>query len=65
MSGNLTSLTATSSIVDFVILKHFEVNLKPPKPHIIKEVIRSPLVFNWTKYNSDGASRKYWSCFLM
>ena len=39
MSENLTSLTASSSMSDFFILKHFDVTIKPPKPQIIKEVI--------------------------
>ena len=56
LSGNITSLTARSSISEFVIMKHFRVNLKPPKPQSIKEVIWSPPVLNWVKCNTDGAS---------
>ena len=56
--GNLTSLTARSSVAEFVILKHFNVNLHPPKPQVIKEVIWSPPVFNWVKCNTDGASHR-------
>jgi len=56
MSGNLTSLTASSAMSDFTILKHFNVNIKPPKPQIIKEVIWNPPIFNWTKCNTDGAA---------
>lgn len=56
MSGNVTPLTASSAISDFTILKHFNVNIKPPKPQIIKEVIWNPPVLNWTKCNTDGAA---------
>jgi len=37
-------------------MKHFRVNLKPPKPQSIKEVIWSHPVLNWVKCNTDGAS---------
>lgn len=56
LSGNLTSLTASSSISDFTILKQFSVTIKPPKPQIIKEVLWNLPILNWTKCNSDGAS---------
>jgi len=56
MSGNLTSLTASSSMSDFSILKHFDFTIKPPKPQIIKEVIWNPPIFNWIKCNTDRAS---------
>jgi len=39
LSGNLTKLAASSSISEFVILKHFDVKVNPPKPNIIKEVL--------------------------
>lgn len=55
-SGNNTSLTARSSISEFIIMKNFRVNLKPPKPQSIKEVIWCPRVLNWVKCNTDGAS---------
>jgi len=56
LSGNLTSLTASSSMSDFSFLKHFDVTIKPPKPQTIKEVIWNPPIFNWIKCNTDGAS---------
>lgn len=56
MSGNLTKLSARSSITEFVILKHFDVNINPPKHQIIKEIIWSPPLVDWVKCNSDGAS---------
>jgi len=54
MSGNTTSLTASSSMSDFVILKSFDVFIKPRKPQIIKEVVWNPPILNWTKCNTDG-----------
>lgn len=39
LSGNLTKLAASSSITEFVILKHFDIKVNPPKPNIIKEVL--------------------------
>ena len=56
MSGNNTSLTASSSMSNFVILKSFDVIIKPPKPQTIKEVVWNPPILNWTKCNTDGAS---------
>jgi len=56
LSGNITNLTARSSISEFVIMKHFNVKLKPSKPKSIKEVIWCPPVFNWVKCNTDRAS---------
>jgi len=56
LSGNNTRLVANSSISDFVILKHFEVIIKPPKAPIIKEVLWNPPIFNWVKCNTRGAS---------
>ena len=56
LSGNNTRLAANSSISDFVIHKHFEVIIKPPKAPIIKEVLWNPPIFNWVKCNTDGAS---------
>jgi len=56
LSGNLTKLAASSSISEFVILKHFDVKVNPPKPNIIKEVLWSPPIFDWVKCNTDGAA---------
>ena len=42
MSGNLTPLSSRASMSEFVILKHFDVKVKPPEPQIIKEVICPP-----------------------
>lgn len=56
LSGNTSTLTARSSITEFVIMKHFDVKIKPPKPTIIKEVIWSPPMIGWTKCNTDGAA---------
>lgn len=39
MAGNLTTLSSRASMSEFVILKHFDVKVKPPEPQIIKEVV--------------------------
>ena len=56
MSGNLTKLVASSSMTEFVLLKHFEVKINPPKPNIIKEVLWYPPLFDYVKCNTDGAA---------
>jgi len=56
LSGNITALTSRSSISEFVILKHFDVKIKPPKPQIIKEAIWATPFANWVKCNTDEAS---------
>jgi len=56
LSRNNTRLAANSSIYDFVILKHFEVIIKPPKAPTIKEVLWNPSIFNSVKCNTDRAS---------
>lgn len=56
LTGSTTSLAAKSCIQEFVILKHFDVKINPPKPHIIKEVLWSPPILNWVKCNTDGAA---------
>ncbi|GAU38423.1 hypothetical protein TSUD_396030 [Trifolium subterraneum] len=57
MTGNNTSKTSSNSIRDFIILKHFKVNIHHPRAPVIKEVIWHPLVPNWIKCNIDGASK--------
>lgn len=56
LTGNVTNLAAKSCIKEFVILKHFDVKINPPKPHLIKEVLWTPPFFNWVKCNTDGAA---------
>jgi hypothetical protein len=41
---------------DFMILKRLNVNLHPPKPTIVKEVLWQPPLDHWVKCNTDGAS---------
>jgi len=57
LSGNSSTLAASSSIAEFVILKKFDVKINPPKSYNIKEVIWSPPIFNWVKCNTDGAAQ--------
>jgi len=56
LSGNISNKAASSSIAEFVILKHFDVKINPPKFNIIKEVLWSPPILNWVKCNTDGAA---------
>jgi ribonuclease HI len=56
LSGNSSKLNAKSSIEEFLILKAFNVRFSNTPPHVIKEVLWQPPVFNWVKCNSDGAS---------
>lgn len=56
ISGNLTSLTTTNSITDFVLLKAFNVNCHHSKAPKIIEVIFYPPMQSWIKCNTDGAA---------
>lgn len=56
LSGNSTSKLSSSAISDFVILKAFNVNIHPPKPPSLMEVIWQPPIFDWIKCNCDGAA---------
>ncbi|KAK2406970.1 hypothetical protein QL285_042639 [Trifolium repens] len=56
ISGNNTKATATPSMIDFTILKCFNVKLHPPNAPIIKEVVWSPPIVSWIKCNTDGAA---------
>ncbi|MCH90106.1 ribonuclease H protein, partial [Trifolium medium] len=55
-SGNNTKATACASLVEFRILKAFNVLLHPPNAPSIKEVFWSPPIANWVKCNTDGAA---------
>ncbi|CAJ2628350.1 unnamed protein product [Trifolium pratense] len=57
LSGNHSTKTSSCSIRDFIILKHFNVNIHHPKTPVIKEIIWQPPLFNWVKCNIDGASK--------
>ena len=41
---------------EFQILKNFDVQIHPPRPKILKEVLWYPPLVGWIKLNIDGAS---------
>jgi hypothetical protein len=55
LSGNSTRKVSSNSIRDFTILKTFKVTIHHPNVPVIKEIIWSPPLKNWTKCNIDGA----------
>jgi hypothetical protein len=56
MNGNLTKLATNRSIVDFVILKAFNVDCHPPKAPRIIEVLWHHPSPSWIKCNTDGTA---------
>lgn len=56
MTGKNSNCAANSTISDFILLKAFSVKINYGNAPKIKEVIWQPLVFNWIKWNIDGAS---------
>jgi ribonuclease HI len=56
ISGNATSLSTSSAMSDFCVLKAFKVDNHPPKAPKIIEVFWMPPSFSWTKCNTDGAA---------
>jgi len=56
LTGNYTKLTSTSSMIDFQVLKKFNIHIHPPRALVIKEVMWSPPLHNWIKGNSDGSA---------
>ncbi|XP_024632903.1 uncharacterized protein [Medicago truncatula] len=56
MSGNNTSKAACNSIIEFSILKTFNIAIHPPKAPKIIEVLWLPPIFDWIKCNTDGAT---------
>ncbi|MCI35140.1 hypothetical protein A2U01_0056361, partial [Trifolium medium] len=43
-------------MVDFRIIKAFNVKIHPPNAPSIKEVVWLPLIASWVKCNTDGAA---------
>lgn len=54
--GNCTTLTSSSSMTDFQVLKKFQIFIHPPRAPIIIEVLWHPPLINWIKANTDGAA---------
>lgn len=57
LSGNNTKKVASGSIRDFIVLKHFKINIHNPSIPIVKEILWQPPLPNWIKCNIDGASK--------
>jgi len=57
LAGNLSSLHASSSMADFVLLHGFSIKIKRGSAPRIKEVLWQPPVLNWIKCNIDGACK--------
>lgn len=55
LMGNFTNKPSNSSMKYFIILKYFEVKIKPPKPLSIFDVFWKPTLTCWIKVNSGGA----------
>lgn len=53
----MTSSTMSSSISEFIILKHFGVSGHAPWAPLIKEVVWAPPLCHWVKCNTDGTAR--------
>lgn len=53
-SVNYTTIVASTSMSDFMILKSFFVKIHPPNAPEIKEMMWFPLVNSWIKYNTKG-----------
>jgi hypothetical protein len=57
LSGNNTRKIASGSIRDFIVLKHFKINIHNLFAPIVKEILWHPPLPNWIKCNIDGASK--------
>lgn len=53
ISGNLTLKLCSNSILDFSVMKSFDVTLHHPKTHFTKEILWHPPAMNWVKCNTD------------
>jgi ribonuclease HI len=56
ISGNLTTLTTSNSIPDFVLLKAFNFNFLYSRAPRTIEVLWQPPIQSWIKCNTDGAA---------
>lgn len=56
LSGNNSLKPSKSSVSNLVMLKKFDIIVRPPKPPDIIEVFWSPPLGDWIKCNTDGSS---------
>lgn len=56
ISGNSTLKLCSNSILDFSVMKSFNVTLHHPKTHFTKEIFWHPPAMNWVKCNTDDTS---------
>lgn len=56
LTASNSFLAASTSMLEFSILKAFNCKINPPKFSLVKQVIWSPPIFNWIKCNCDGAT---------
>jgi hypothetical protein len=54
LSGNNTKKVASGSIRDFIVLKHFKINIHNPSVPIVNEILWHPPLTNWIKCNLDS-----------
>lgn len=55
--GNISKGQASPSVDEFLILKHFSIEVHPPKAPSIIQVNNHKRLCGWIKVKSDGASR--------
>jgi ribonuclease HI len=56
LTGSNTHKPSSNSIMDFTLLKKFDIIMNPPKVPTVKEIHWHPPLLNWVKCNIDGAS---------
>lgn len=53
-SSSLSTKSSNTSIMDFIILNNFLVQVHPPKSQLAREVLWCPHIRDWAKVNMDG-----------
>lgn len=56
LSGKLLKPSSSLNIGDFMLLKKFKINVRPPAPQRLKEVLWIHLFLGWIKGNINDAS---------